>query len=233
MAQICFRLDIFLFLLAFLVVGCGRQSNPSPQRPLAATNSVTNSPTDATKQTGRKKAKARPPEVLTPDRACLKKAQKALDDGDILEAMKLSRGLMDSKDVSVRADLIDIFGWIGKKAMPELAELMRDPEPDIASAAATAWEFALGEMSYDFVKIAAITNLVSKLENPVVIDSLLMHTLDMELRYSLPALEGLVIGCRGKTCGQCAKRMFEHIAGEPWASPERTSAILKEQGETK
>lgn len=167
---------------------------------------------------------------LTPDQKTLKKAEEALDNGDIFETMKLSRGLIDSKDASVRASLVDIFRWVGKKAIPELVELVHDKNAEVASEAFTAWEFVLQEIPHDLVKAIAITNLVANLDDSVVIESALLHITNLELCYSLPALEGLVTGCRGKTCGQCAKRMFEHIAGEPWASPERTHTILKEQG---
>ena len=167
---------------------------------------------------------------LTPDQKTLKKAQEALDNGDIFETMKLSRGLIDSKEASVRASLVDIFRWVGKKAIPELVELVHDKNAEVASDAFAAWEFVLQEIPHDLVKAIAITNLVANLDDSVVIESALMHITNLELCYSLPALEGLVTGCRGKTCGQCAKRMFEHIAGEPWASPERTHTILKEQG---
>ena len=228
------RHDFFLAIIFLLsIIGCERQQeslrDETPSAHSAATETVARVSVDDPEI-----LKIQPQEhievELTPDQETLKKAQKALDDGDIFEAMKLSRGLIDSKDASVRASLVDIFRWVGKKAVPELVELVHDKNAEVASDAFSAWEFALQEMQHDLVKTIAITNLVANLDDSLVIESALMHIVNIELCYSLPALEGLVTGCRGKTCGQCAKRMFEHIAGEPWASPERTRAILKEQG---
>ena len=231
MAKIYFRPEILFTSLALLALGCDRGADPLSPAGVSTTNAVRSSASDIPPVKLEPARNPPPEEELSPDMVCLRKAQKALDDEDILKAMSLSRGLMDSEDPSIRAELVDIFRWVGKKAMPELAELMKDKDATVASAALDAWEFALQEINYDFAKVAAITNIASVSENPVVIDAVLMHIIDVESRYSLPALEGLVVGFRGKACGQCAKRMFEYIAGEPWASVERTKTILKEKGE--
>ena len=228
------RHDFFLaFIFLLSTIGCEQQQEsvseetPLPQSATTETVAMVSAEEPVLPQ------KSRPTDLeveLTSDQLTLKKAREALDDGDIFEAMKLSRGLIDSKDASVRASIVDIFQWVGRKAIPELVELVHDKDAEIAAQAFAAWEFVIQETQHDLVKATAITNLVANLDDSVVIESALMHIVDIELCYSLPALEGLVTGCRGKTSGQCAKRMFEHITGEPWASPERTHTILKEQG---
>ena len=232
MASISLRHD-FLLVFTFLLfmIACERQQESARKETQSPQSSVAEAAAAAPldEHIFLPEGCPAPIEVeLTPDQKTLKKAEEALDNGDIFETMKLSRGLIDSKDASVRASLVDIFRWVGKKAIPELAELVHDKNAEVASEAFSAWEFVLQEISHDLVKATAITNLVANLDDSVVIESALMHITNLELCYSLPALEGLVTDYRGKTCGQCAKRMFEHIAGEPWASPERTSMILKE-----
>ena len=159
----------------------------------------------------------------------LRQAREFLDSGENARAMNIARSLLDSKDPQILSGLVDIFGWVGKKGMAELEELMARPEPEVSSAALDAWELSVEEISGDFAKAHAITNAAAKLSSTSVIDAVLMHIISLREDYALPALEGLILGERGKVVGECAKSMFEHISGEPYSSPERTKKLVTEK----
>ena len=228
------RIDLVLLFLLLFGLGCEQREDSIREVTSCSSNAVA-AVRFPRKRAELGKASLRPVSEaeLTPDQISLKKAKAALDDGDVFESMKIARGLIDSADASVRSSIIDIFSWVGRKALPELAELVHDRDPGVAQDAFRVWELALQEIPHDFVKVTAITNLVASIDNPVVIDAALMHIINIDSCYALPALEGLITGYKGKTCGQCAKRSFEHIAGEPWASPERTRMILQQEGDAK
>lgn len=200
-------------------IGCERMVEEPSARPLSARTQVV--------EKVQRARLPRPPRTVDGKKA--DEARACLDEGDVQKAMFLARGLIDSKEPDIRAEMVEIFSWVGKKALPELTEMLKDPDPDVAADALRGLEVAIDEISHDYSKSSAITNAVATLENPVVIDAILMHISSIDSMYALPALQGLVIQGRGKTYGECAKRMFEHLAGEPWVSQDRTKQILRKE----
>ena len=153
----------------------------------------------------------------------------ALDGGDVREALAGARRLMDSKDREVRSEVVTVAAWLGKKAMPELAALMRDQDESIAQEALTGWEQAFGELNYDFERSKRMLEAVSNLTDRATIDAVLMKTSELELASALPLLEQVILQCKGKPASTCAKEMFAHLAGEPWSSTNRTAKVISNQ----
>ena len=213
MARICSDVLVISSLLLVVAAGCGRGGGEQTEPKRAATNSVadTNIAVDNP----------------TEEQKLLQQAREFLDMEEYALAMRTARGLLGSKDGEVLSGLVDIFGWIGRKAMPELEELI--DRPQVSAQALDAWERAVEEISGETAKIFAVTNAASKFSDATVIDSILMHILDVDSDKSLRALEGLVLGQKGKAVSARAKAMFEHVAGEPYSSPERTMRLLKDK----
>lgn len=161
----------------------------------------------------------------------LRQAREFLDSGENARAVYVADKLLDSKDERILVGLVDIYGWVGKRALPQLETLMNKSYPEVSVPALDAWEMLIDELGSDFSKAQAVTNAVAGLSDSAVIDAVLMHIISIKPEYSLAALEGLILGECGKIASDRAKVMFEYVAGEPYSSPERTAWLMKERND--
>ena len=210
-------------LLGFFAAGCPRcedRGRIAETQPSEAVLLSTNSQNAAVEK-----------KEPTEEQIRLEKARHYLDCGENALAMREARSLLDSKDPEILSRLVDIFGWVGRRAMPELEELMSRGDEGLANSALDAWEIAVEEITSEYAKTVAVTNAVVKMSDATVINSMLMHVIDVRADYSLPALEGVIIGQPGKVSGEFAKATFEHITGEPYSSPSRTKRLLEEMND--
>lgn len=141
-----------------------------------------------------------------------------LDDNDYDRAIVIARDLMDSKDVSVRGDVVLVFGWIGKRALPELTEMLRDPESEIAQDALVAWENACEDYPSEEIRADLVAKSVVNLEDAAIIDAMLMHLVSLDEQVSLGALQKIIVACAGRVPSSRAKEMYEHISGTVYSN---------------
>ena len=162
----------------------------------------------------------------TPDIRRAEQMRSLLDGGDVGAALRIARSLVSSNERPVKEEVILVLGWCGKRALPELIQLMSDPDADIANQAFSAWENAIMEVASDRVKALRIEEMVSCINDRAKIESALMRFTEFDETLSLMSLERIILNNRGRAASVCAKELFEHIAGEPWASKERTAKII-------
>jgi hypothetical protein len=75
------------------------------------------------------------PAVVDPY-AVVARLQNLLDVGDFDAALAEARRRMKHSDVTVRREVLFAFHWIGEAAIPDMARMMVDPDPDLADQAA-------------------------------------------------------------------------------------------------
>ena len=201
-----------LVALCASLVGCTDDSERAEKEPVRQTAVVTNA-VEAV--------------VLTADQKEAVRMRSLLDDGERLLAYQSCRKLLRSSDKAVRIEVASALPWIGRRAIPELTALLEDSENDVALLAQQGWDAVYDEIQDEAAKMSALTNAVARLNDPSVINALLLKSAVVEPTLALPALEGLIQSCRGRVVSGCAKGMFEHLAGEPWASPERTRKLIQ------
>ena len=168
------------------------------------------------------------PESLTADQKLAIEMRGYLDSGDVSRALRQARVLMDSRDAGVRSEVVAVLGWIGKRCLPELAELINDSDDSVAEAALTAWENANEEEFVESVKAANICKAIVRTDNSERINAMLMQMTGVEESVALMALDGFIASNRNTVAALCAKDMFEHISGEIWESSDRTVALIKD-----
>ena len=99
------------------------------------------------------------------DRRIAEKLQACLDDDDFKGVQKVCAYITKAKDPGLRKDYVSALSWFGAEALPELTELMLDPDEDVASEATTQWMMALSEiddcdrrMAVTFAAFGALTD---------------------------------------------------------------------------
>jgi len=165
---------------------------------------------------------------LTGDQRKVAEMNAAIDNGETHVALRMARELMDSKDAAVRMAVTDALGFIGKRALPDIEAMLGDPDGEVAQSALNAWELGLTELNSDRVRAAVVERAVKSVANRAMLDAILIQLTGIDEKLALTTLQRIIQANSGKAASVCAKSMFEHIAGEPWDSPERLLELLKE-----
>lgn len=203
--------------LAVTIASCAREDDLGDRQSMQP---------EAAAQTNDAAVVSRP---LTPDEQEAERMRDLLDSGETTAAIRCARGLMDSEDWRVRMQVVETLAWIGRRAMPEIVEMINDKVPDVSMEAISAWEQAYGEISGERRQADAIAETVSKLKTPSAVSAILMNVAALEDEVSLPMLSEIIDANSTNFVGECARDMYRHITGgEVYLSREVTRKFLEE-----
>jgi len=134
--------------------------------------------------------------------------QNALDDDNLQGVTAAARKLMRSTSVPVRLRTATALSWFGTSALPELIEMLNDPDEEVADTAFTATLDAIAEMPEETEdeqreKAEMLAALIATLSNVDSIEEALMHFAGIEDELVIPHLEKLI--ARAQAQGDLAK----------------------------
>lgn len=209
------------FCILFLLLGvcaCSRQDEQA--KPSAQEKELSNKLSDFIDRKADKPI--RPKVELTPEQKQVREMQRLLDDDKVGLALREARSLMDSKNGEIRSAVLETLQWIGRRALPEITEMLNDPDEQVATEALTAWELAFGEFDGDRRKALAIEESVVLVKKSDTIRELLRQFSDIEQKVALQTLSKLIEKHNGTALGECARECYEEISdGKPYEPPQK------------
>lgn len=221
------RTVVLLFGMAVFVVACSKD-----RRPEEKANTQIASPTNGALVIIQNSQKPQIKREPTIEEQAVLDMQNLLSDGKELAALRSARNLMDSESVETRSAALETFQWLGKRAIPEITEMINDKNSFVSSEAMQAWEMAFGEIEGEHRKAFVIEDTICKLRRYDDINAILMHTTDLELRISLPMLARVIESNHATALAECARENYSYLAdGEPFESAEKTQIFLKKEKE--
>lgn len=157
--------------------------------------------------------------------------EKALDDENKKETLRLAQQAAKSARKEIRAQAVDALRWFGKDAMPELAAFMGDSDEDVRSDALDAWTSALAEMENPQLKGNVLKATMAALADREQLDSLAMEMNDLPNSMQMDILLSLIDG-KNAAAAEAAKEHYSFVTGEDWAGKEQADAWLRENPDT-
>ena len=149
-----------------------------------------------------------------------------------LEGLRHARNLMDSTNVAIRVKVVETLAWIGKRALPEITEMMNDPSPEVAMEALTAWEQAFAEINGRHRIADLISRTVSELKNPDHVNAVLLHLSDIDQDVALLTLSTIIEGNKGRFVAESARETYTHLTGgEIYESLDSTRRFIEKSNE--
>ncbi len=150
-----------------------------------------------------------------------------LDTGDEAAALQVALKLKTAEEAAVRADVVEVLGWIGIKALPILSQLMVDPDPDVARAAIAQWKRTLSEIADDSMKADMLIAGMSVIKDQDELESCVMEF--NHLPNDL-AVRGLVklIQSDNPRASEIGRAHYEFVTSEAYHSPEAAEKWIKE-----
>ena len=191
-----------------------KESVPSPQKLVSATNRVTLAESF--------------PGATSNELAHLKACFDALDDGHDAFAMRHARELMDSTNADVRLQAVEAFGWIGRFAVKELAEMMADADEEVRSEALRRWEMAFDEISSEVSKLQEIERAVLMLKDQSSLDAVMMKLAVVEDYNAVRLLSGIITSTNvSAVAAEVAREEYASLAEEPFSDAKRAEQVEK------
>ena len=165
----------------------------------------------------------------TPEEAAhIKACQIAIDDGRNALAVRHAREFMDSTNAEVRLQAVEAFGWIGKVAIRELAEMMADPDEEVASEAQRQWEMAFDELSSEGAKMREVERTAVFVKDQSQIEAVMLKLVELEDYNSVKVLGDIITSTNSTpVAAEVAREEYVLLAGEPFVDPIRTEQVAK------
>jgi len=159
--------------------------------------------------------------VVAADRAAADKMETWLDQDNHEQVLKLGRQLMHSKDSEVRSRVVDAFGWIGVKALPELTAMLGDEQTGLAEEAYQQMKAALDEITDDTTKADLVTE--GMISGNLSQSDLEDYVMEFNSMSEDVAIRGLVkiIESSNAIASEVARDHYNFIAGEDYTTREK------------
>ena len=167
-------------------------------------------------------------ELSAADKTRVLSVQEALDEDDFAAVARAAHGALASANPEVREAAIEALGWFGAEALPELTPLMADPNDDVAEAAISQWELALGEIDAAETRAAIAEAVMQTLTRKDALESIVCEITNQD--DDLAILESLVAIIEGENAvgAEVARDAYETLTGEAWTDIDAANRWLEE-----
>ncbi|MCL2104469.1 MAG: hypothetical protein FWH21_05370 [Kiritimatiellaeota bacterium] len=161
----------------------------------------------------------------------VQKMQDALDEEDLEGVIEAANVLMTSESVDARRDTVWALGWFGVQALPQLAQMLGDPEEDIAKTAAFHFEGGVRDVMDDQLKADLLEAAFLTVKDRDDLESLAM--LFNELPDSLAVRQLVsIIESGNLLAGSVARDQYAFITGEEYTSRDDAEKWIAENPDT-
>ena len=157
--------------------------------------------------------------------------QEAVDADNGKGAIEIATELMASTNAEVRSHVVDMLGWFGENALPELTILMGDSDEEVAQNAINAWESCVSEIDDAEVRFKvsglalnaiankdALLSIGGQFSNAAteLIDSMEDDDAAFEMRVKVVQAVVDMIASPDQLHSDVGRSLYEDITGNEW-----------------
>lgn len=162
------------------------------------------------------------------EKEVLEVADLAVSDHDLQTAIDVAAAALKSKDARVRLRAVETLTEFGEAGLPELADFLSDPHPDVANLAADRFELGVQEVETESEQVA-----IAKLGMLSISDEDQLRSMGGTLIMASDArlvVQALVDVIRDGSEVQrtAAKEAYQNETGEEWQGVEAADKWLQE-----
>jgi len=167
-------------------------------------------------------------ELAPKDRSLVLAVQDALDADNFESVAKAADVALCSTNPVVREAAVEALGWFGEQALPELTPLLADADEDVAEAAMSQWQLALGEIEEDSTRAEIAEAVMKTLVNKDALELIVCEITGQDDDFTI--LESLVsiIEDNNAVGAEVAREAYEELTGEEWTNIEAANRWLEE-----
>ena len=151
--------------------------------------------------------------------------------GDVAGALEGARQLMKSRDAEVREEAVRVFGQIGLKALPELADLIYDGDAAVSRAAFRHWKETVCGISDEGKKSRLLSAALLVVPDRTKIDELAAALSELPRPSAVRSLVN-VIQNAPSVAAEAAAAQYQRLTAERYTTPQVAEAWIKAHGAT-
>ena len=146
------------------------------------------------------------------------------------DALAQARQGMKSSDAVIRLGTVQVLGRIGLKALPELSELVTDPDAMVRTQAFQQWKAIVASIP-DPAKKSRITQAgMSVLDDKAKLNELAAVLSELPRPLALRSLSSLAQAAN-PYAADVAREHYARITGEPYTTPQAAEIWIQANGE--
>ena len=168
--------------------------------------------------------------VSAADQKIMTEMHDLLDVDNQSGALQAARKLMASENASVRSDVVEVLGWIGVKALPELSQLIVDGDPDVARDAIEQWKRAVKGVADEAVKADVLIAGMLVIKKQDELESCAMEFSDLPNDLTVRSMVKL-IQSGNPIASEVARAHYEFVTSEAYVSPQLAEKWIKQNPE--
>lgn len=220
--------SLIFTIIGVLILGLAGCSEKADEKPTASAASSMASAKRSATATNRVSMAEVFPGATSNELAHMKACQDAIADGRDVFAMRHARELMDSTNTDVRLQAVEAFGWIGKVAIKELAEMMSDPDEEVSEEALRQWEMAFDEFSGEGAKMQELERAACFVRDQSLFENVMMKLAELEDYNAVKVLCSIITSTNSTPIAvEVARVEYATLADEPFVGAERTEKVVK------
>jgi len=151
-----------------------------------------------------------------------------ISEDNLNEAYKLAKTLMKHPDADVRQDVVDIFGWIGLKALAGISAMLLDPDQGVASSARQHWESVVGDITDDTLKSQILTEGIKICKSQDDAEGSILLLDSMEISFTVRSLVNIIENGT-PAASELAREHYEFTTDEPYKSAQAAETWLAKE----
>ena len=149
--------------------------------------------------------------------------------GDVEGALDRARQLMKSRDAGVRMDAVRVFGQVGFKALPELADLIYDEDAAVSREAFLHWKESVSKIPDEGKKSRLLSAALLVVADKDKIDELAAALSELPRPGAVRSLVS-VIQNAPPVAAEAAAAHYQRLTGETYTTPQAADAWIKAHG---
>ena len=153
-----------------------------------------------------------------------------LDEEDLTGALKVIRRLMKSSDPEIRSEAVSLLGWIGVRAVAEIADMLTDDNDAVAWEAVNALQQQLGDIEDDAAKASLLTRGLMALKDQEQMEAFVMEFSNVSDELAVRSLVQ-VMTSPNKVASEVAREHYEFVTGDAYVSPAEAEKWIEENSD--
>ena len=154
-----------------------------------------------------------------------------MDDNEDGKALVVARKLLHAKDAEIRADVLAALGWIGKRALPEMIEMLGDSDADIASDAFDQMMNTIRDIDDEDDRARMLAEALRLAQGEDAVVEIMIAVEDLEEVIAMRTIVGPACESANPLVSEPAREWFEATTGDDYAGPDSVTKWLQQQQE--
>lgn len=172
-----------------------------------------------------------PDDLSAAERATLDSVDRAVNEGNFKEVLRLTEKLGASTNEIARLRAVEALGWFDDAALPELTPFLMDADEGVRDSARDQWMASLGQVENMDLKASVIEATMQTVTDPDLLEDIAFHFNDLPTFTAIDSLVALIEG-GNEAAAEMARETYSFLTGSEYSSLDEAQRWVDENVES-